>query len=162
MNRIPKTLAALALATCALAALAHSYAVGPIQIGHPWARATLAVQTAGGAYLKLQNTGSTPDRLVSASTPVAQRVELHSMAMDGNIMRMREIDAIDIPPGQVVELKPGSLHLMLVGLKAPLKQDSKVPLTLKFEKAGEVQVELKVDAMGAGAPAGEQQGGHKH
>jgi copper(I)-binding protein len=138
MNRISKTLAALALAAGTFAALAHSYTVGSIRIGHPWARATLPVQTTGGAYLKLHNTGGTPDRLVGGSTPAAERVELHSMVMDGNIMRMRELAAIDIPPGQVVELRPGALHLMLVGLKG----------------------ELKIDALGAGAPAGGDMGGH--
>ena len=151
MNKILKTLVALAAAGAALAALAHDYAAGSVKIAHPWARATVAGQRAGGAFLKLQNTGSTPDRLIGGSTPAAERVELHTMSLEGTVMRMREVDAIDIPPGQTVELKPGQLHLMLQGLKAPLAVDTKVPLTLKFEKAGEVQVELKVEAMGPGA-----------
>ena len=83
------------------------------------------------------------------------------MSMDGNVMKMREVDAIDLPPGQTVELKPGQLHLMLQGLKAPLKADGKVPLTLKFEKAGEVQVELKVEP-GAPAAAGSAAEAHRH
>jgi copper(I)-binding protein len=106
--------------------------------------------------MKIENTGKAADRLVGASTPAAERVELHTMAMDGNVMRMREVAAIDLPPGQTVALEPGRLHLMLMGLKSPLKADTKVPLTLKFEKAGEVQVELKVEAADAGP------GGHQH
>ena len=156
MTKTLKTLIALAAAGAAAATLAHGYAAGSVKIGHPWARFTVAGQSAGGAYMKLQNTGSTADRLLGGSTPVAERVELHSMSMEGNVMRMREVSAIDIPPGQTVTLQPGQLHLMLQGLKAPLKAETKVPLTLKFEKAGEVQVELKVEAAGPGA------GGHQH
>jgi copper(I)-binding protein len=153
--------AATVLGAAALGALAHGYAAGALKIGHPWARATVAGQATGGAYLKLENTGATPDRLLGGSTPAAERVELHSMSMEGNVMRMREVPAIDIPAGQTVELKPGQFHLMLVGLKAPLAVDAKIPLTLKFEKAGEVKVEVKVESMG---PAGVQGAdkGHQH
>jgi copper(I)-binding protein len=153
MNKtLTKTLSALALAAAALAAAAHGYTAGTLKIGHPWSRATVAGQP-GGGFLKIENTGKTPDRLLGGSTPAAERVELHTMAMDGNVMRMREVPAIDLPPGQTVVLEPGRLHLMLMGLKAPLKADTKVPLTLKFEKAGEVQVELKVEAADFGGPA---------
>jgi copper(I)-binding protein len=129
----------------AVAASAHEIVAGSIRIGHPWAPMTVSGQVNGGAYMKLQNNGATPDRLIGASTAAADHVELHSMKLDGDVMRMREVDAIDVPPGGLVELKPGGLHLMLVGLKAPLKQDEKVPMTLRFEKAGEVKVDLKID-----------------
>ncbi|MED5620351.1 copper chaperone PCu(A)C [Ideonella sp. BN130291] len=152
--------AAALLGSAAVAALAHGYTAGALKIGHPWARATVAGQATGGAYLKLENTGSTPDRLLGGSTPAAERVELHSMSMEGNVMRMREVPAIDIPAGQTVELKPGQFHLMLVGLKAPLAADAKIPLTLKFEKAGEVKVEVKVESMVPGSAA--SGGGHQH
>lgn len=143
----------------AAAATAHDYKVGAIDIGHPWARATAAGQQAGGGFLKLKN-GGAADRLVSASSPAAQRVELHTMAMDGDVMRMRQVDAIALPAGQTVELKPGGLHLMLMGLKQPLQAGSSVPLKLKFEKAGEVAVDLKIEAATATPPAGH--GEHKH
>lgn len=129
-------------------AMAHDYQVGPIRIDHPWARATVPGQQAGGAFLKLQNSGSTPDKLISVSTDIAKSAELHSMALEANVMRMRQINALDIPAGQTIELKPGSLHIMLTGLNAPLKVGDSVPLKLKFEKAGEVTVQVKVEALG--------------
>jgi len=98
---------------------------------------------AGGAFLKIQNQGGA-DRLLAASSSAAGMVQLHSMAMDGNVMKMREVEAIELPAGKTVELKPGGLHIMLMGLKAPLKAGSSVPLTLKFEKAGAVTVNLTV------------------
>ena len=156
-----KTLATLALlALSALSAQGHEYTAGALKIGHPWARPTVAGQPAGGAFLKLQNTGTTADRLLGGSTPAADHVEMHRMAMDGDVMKMREVPAIEIPAGQTVALQPGELHLMLIGLKAPLQAGAKVPLTLKFEKAGEVKVEVKVEALAPlAAPAS---GAHQH
>jgi hypothetical protein len=147
------------LAAFGVAAWAHSYQAGDIKIGHPWARPTVAGQNAGGGFLKLTNAGKA-DRLISASADFAERVELHSMTMDGDVMRMRQVEGIDIPAGKTVELKPGGLHLMFMGLKQPLAKDSRVPLKLKFEKAGEVTVEIKVEAASsAGAEAAAE---HKH
>ena len=148
---------AAALAALCLGAAAHEYQAGTLKIGHPWARMTAPGQPSGGAFFKLSNGGAAADRLLGGSTPAADHVELHSMSMDGNVMKMREVSAIDIPPGQSVELKPGAWHLMLIGLKAPLKSGDKVPLTLKFEKAGEVKVELKIEEAAPGAAAE-----HKH
>ena len=150
MNR-PTTsfLSALALACAALAAQpaqAHGLRLGAIAIGHPWARATAPGQPIGGGYLTLDNQGPAGDRLLGASTAVATRVELHSMTMDGYVMRMRALDAIDLPAGRSVALKPGGTHLMLVGLRAPLKAGEKFPLKLRFEKAGEVEVVVNVEA----------------
>jgi copper(I)-binding protein len=157
-----KTLATLALlALSALSAQAHEYTAGTLKIGHPWARPTVAGQPTGGAFLKLQNTGPAADRLVGGSTPAADHVEMHRMAMEGDVMKMREVPAIEIPAGQTIALQPGELHLMLVGLKAPLQAGAKVPLTLKFEKAGAVNVELKIEAPApqSAAPAS---GAHQH
>ncbi len=134
--------AALVLAT--LTATAHSFTLGEIDIGHPYARPTRDGQLVSGGYLKLTNKGPA-DRLLSASSPVAGATEIHSMTMDGNVMKMRQVDAIELASGQTVELKPGGYHLMLMGLKAPLKAGDKVPLTLKFEKAGEVVVTINVE-----------------
>jgi len=144
---------ALALCLAALAASAHDYQAGALKIGHPWARMTLPGQPSGGAYLTLRNSGTATDRLLGGSTPAAERVELHSMTMDGNVMQMREVPAIDVSPGQTVELKPGQLHMMLVGLKTPLKTGDTVPLTLRFEKAGDVKVELKIEQIAPGIAA---------
>ena len=157
MNRSAMSLlAALALACAALAAQtaqAHGFRLGAIAIGHPWARATAPGQPIGGGYLTLDNQGKSGDRLLGASTAVAARVELHSMTMDGDVMRMRALDAIDLPAGRSVALKPGGTHLMLVGLKAPLKAGEKFPLKLRFEKAGEVEVVVNVEGAAAGATA---------
>ena len=157
MNR-PTTsfLSALAFACAALSAQtaqAHGTRHGAIAIGHPWSHATAPGQPVGGAYLKLDNKGPAGDRLLGASTAVAERVELHSMTMDGDVMRMRALDAIDLPAGRSVALKPGGTHLMLVGLKAPLKAGEKFPLKLRFEKAGEVEVVVNVEGATAGAAA---------
>jgi copper(I)-binding protein len=138
------------------AAHAHGYQAGDLKIGHPWTRPTVAGQPAAAGYLRLQNTGSSADRLVGGSTPVGT-LELHSMAMQGDVMRMRQIDAIDIPAGQTVELKPGGLHLMLTGLKTPLAAGTKVPATLQFQKAGAVAVEFTVGEPAAKAAAHEHQ-----
>lgn len=149
-------MAAFAFAAVSLSATAHEFKLGAIEIAHPNARPTAAGQSVGAGYLKLVNKG-VADRLISATTPAASAVELHSMSMDGNVMKMRQIDAIDLPAGQTVELKPGGLHLMLMGLKAPLKDGDRLPMTLKFEKAGTVEVSVLVEK-----PDGTKAGDHKH
>jgi len=139
------------------AALAHSYKLGDLVIGHPWTRATPPSAPAGGGYLTVTNTGTTPDKLVSARTPAAGAVQVHEMKMEGNVMRMRERDGgLEIPPGATVTLAPGGLHLMMMGLKVPLNQGEKVPVTLVFEKAGSIDVEFLVQHIGSPAP------GHEH
>lgn len=146
------------LAAAASWAAAHDYQVGAIRIDHPWARPTVTGQPAGGGFVVLHNGANTTDRLLAVQTPAAERVELHHMQMDGDVMRMRQVDAIDLPAGATVRLEPGGLHLMLVGLKAPLKGGSRVPLTLRFEKAGELTVELAIEQP-ASMPA---HGAHMH
>jgi periplasmic copper chaperone A len=152
-----KIIAALAVTVALLpvcgAAAAHGFKLGAIEIDHPYARATVAGQPTGGGYLKLANGGRSDDRLVSASAAVSASVELHSMAMEGDVMQMRQVDGVVLPAGKAVELKPGALHIMFVGLKAPLKAGSKFPMKLKFEKAGEVEVTVHVEAPGAAAAA---------
>ncbi len=135
-------------------AMAERVKVGSVEIDRVYARGTAAGQAMSSAYLSIRNAGAA-DRLLSATTPVAAAVELHSMSMDGNVMRMRQIDAVDLPTGQAVELKPGGLHLMLMGLKQTLATGSRFEMTLVFEKAGPVKVQVEVAAPG-GAPA------HKH
>jgi periplasmic copper chaperone A len=107
----------------------------------------------GAGYVTIHG-GSTPDRLLSASSPRAKKVALHSMTMQGDVMRMREVEAIDVPANGTVTLAPGGLHMMLEGLSAPLKPGERVPVTLQFEKAGAKQVELAIGPAGARGPAG--------
>jgi copper(I)-binding protein len=151
---VPRRFALAALfAVFAIPAFALDYRLGAIEIGQPWARATPPTAESGGGFLVITNTGTTPDRLIAVKSPAADKVEIHEMKMDGNIMRMREVEkGIEIPPGATVELKPGGFHVMFMGLKAPFAKDAKVPLTLVFEKAGSIDVDLMVQAMGAQAP----------
>ncbi len=113
-----------------------------VKVDQAWARPTVPGQQGGGGFLSI--TSATADRLLSGSTPLAERFELHTMTMKGDVMEMRQVDAIELPAGKTVELKPGGLHVMFIGLKQPLALGSKVPVTLKFEKAGEVKVEFNV------------------
>ena len=118
----------------------------------PWTRA--AGQGATGAgFLAISNRGAAADRLLSASSPAARATELHSMVRDGEVMRMRPVPSIEVPAGQTVTLRPGGLHLMLIGLSGPLREGEAVPVVLRFERAGEVRVELSVQAAGAREPA---------
>lgn len=143
-----------------LAANAHAndYSLGQLKIAHPWTRATAPGAVTGGGFFKIENAGAA-DRLIAAEADVSKQVELHTMVMDGEVMRMRKLEnGIELPAGKTTELKPGSLHVMFIGLKAPLKEGERFPLKLKFEKAGEITVDVKIDALGAAAPAT----GHMH
>jgi len=156
---------ATALALTATAASAHEFKVGSLEIGHPWARATPKGASIGGGYLKITNKGSAPDRLIGGSSVVADRFEVHEMAMADGVMKMRPLpNGIEIKPGQTVEFKPGGFHIMLVGLKQPLEAGKMVKGTLVFEKAGTVDIEYKVEPIGASPKGGEHDGhqGMKH
>ena len=124
-------------------------AATPVKIEDPWTRATPPGAKVGAGYMKITSTGA--DRLIGASSPAAARVELHLTEKNGDVMRMREVKAYDIPARGGFELSPGGAHLMLVDIKAPFKEGAKIPVTLRFEKAGEVRVELQVRALGASA-----------
>lgn len=128
----------------------HEYKAGTLKIEHPWSRATAAGASVGGGFLVIVNSGKA-DALVGASSPVAARVEIHSSSMEGGVMKMRQLQRVELPAGGTVRFEPGALHLMLIGLKQPLAEGSKVPLTLRFAGAGEQKVELKVESMGAQA-----------
>lgn len=146
------TLAALMM-VAAGGALAHGFKAGAIEIDHPWARATAPSAQNGAAYLVLNGTGRESDRLVSAATPIAEKAELHTHLMDNGVMKMRPVDAIEVTPGSPTALQPGGLHIMLFGLKQPLAKGKAFPLTLTFEKAGSVTVQVDVEGAGAGAPS---------
>ena len=138
------------LVLAALSVSARDFKVGAIAIGHPHARATAAGQPTGGGFLKLDNQGG-DDRLMSASATVSRAVEIHEMKMEGDVMRMRQVDGIALPAGKTVALQPGGYHIMFVGLKEPLKAGARFPMKLRFEKAGEVEVMVDVEAPAAAA-----------
>ncbi len=155
MTPLRRTLIA---AATLLAVVADIHAQGVPKVEGAWARPTVQGQAGGGGFLKITG-GSAPDRLLAASASVSKVVELHSMTMDGNVMQMRQIEAIDVPAGKTVELKPGGMHVMFVGLTRTLKVGATFPMTLRFEKAGEVKVDVKVMTAPAGAA---EHDAHKH
>jgi periplasmic copper chaperone A len=142
-----KLLACAACLVFASAALAQS---DQLEVSNAWARATPGKAENGAAYLTIQS--QTADRLVSASTPVAARAELHTMSMQGMVMKMRPLAGLDIPAGQPVALKPGGEHIMLLGLNHPLREGQSFPLTLNFEKSGARTVTVNIEKTGAAGP----------
>jgi copper(I)-binding protein len=122
----------------------HEVKVGNLKIEHPMARATVPAQKMSGGFMKIENDGTAADKLISASSSVSKSMELHTMSMDNNVMRMREVKAIDLPAKSKVELRPGGLHLMFIDLNKQLKAGDIIPVKLKFEKAGEVEVKFQV------------------
>ena len=144
----------LAFAAPVSDAIAEDYSVGTLQISNPWTRATPKGATVAGGYLKITNKGSAPDRLVGGSAAFAGRFEVHSMVTEQGVAKMRPVEGgLEIKPGETVELKPGSMHVMLMGLKQPLEKGQKVKGTLEFEKAGKIEIEYAVEALGVSAPA---------
>lgn len=131
-----------------------------IEIEKPWARATAPGATVAGGYMTIRNRGSAPDRLVGVSSPAAARVETHVHRMEGNVMKMREVPGYEVPANGSFTLKPAGGHLMFVNIKQPFKEGDKVPATLKFERAGEVKVELRVGRLTEGM--GGMHGGMEH
>lgn len=124
--------------------LAWGPAFGQVSVDKPWARATAPGAKVAAGYMVLQNRGAAADRLVGASSPAAARVELHVHIHEGGVMKMREVPAYDVPAGGLFELKPGGAHLMFMDIKRPFKEGEKVPVRLKFEKAGEIAAEFHV------------------
>jgi len=151
MININKTRLVYLLTTASIAfsgsLMAQNALVGPIKIENAYTRATVPGQQVAGGFMKIENKGIA-DQLVSVSSPAAGEVQLHEMAMEGNVMKMRQVKDITVPAGGSVELKPGGLHLMFMNIKAPLTAGESVPVKLKFAKAGEVEVKMPVNAMG--------------
>ena len=138
---------AIALSSGAYAA---DYKVGALEIDHPWSRAVPKGASVAAGYLKVTNTGTEPDRLVSGSTPVAGKFEIHEMSMTNGVMKMRPVPTgVVIKPGETVELKPGSFHIMMMGLKQPIEKGKPFKGSLVFEKAGSIDVDFAVEAVGA-------------
>jgi periplasmic copper chaperone A len=154
------TLAAGFLALAALGAppaAAHEFhRLGDIVIEQPWSRATPV--KVGGAYMTLRNNGAVADRLVKVASPLAERGEIHETKVEGGTAMMRPVESIELKPrGGSVQLKPGGLHVMLMGLQRPLKEGERIKLVLTFERAGTIEIEARVEKAGALAP-----GDHKH
>lgn len=127
--------------------VAHDLSTGDLMIDHPWARATAPSQPNGAAYMTVTNSGAA-DRIVAAASPVAARVELHTHEMDSaGVMRMRQVDGIDLPAGETTALAPGGLHVMLFDLESNLVEGETFPLTLTLENAGAVELEVQVEAV---------------
>ncbi|MEX0957087.1 MAG: copper chaperone PCu(A)C [Rhizobiaceae bacterium] len=126
---------------------------GNLEITHAWARAMLPNQPAGGGYLYISNTGSKPDRLVGVRSPVAGKVEIHTMEMVNDVMTMRPVEGgLEIPPDATVKLEPGGFHLMFMAVSDSFDEGETVPVTLEFERAGPVEIELPVGSREGGMP----------
>jgi len=129
---------------------AYDYKVGGLEIDHPWSRAVPKGATVAAGYMKIKNTGTEPDRLVSGSTTVADRFVIHQMSMDKGVMKMRPVPAgVEIKPGGTIEFKPGSGHIMMMDLKQPIEKGKPFKGSLVFEKAGAVDIDFAVEAVGA-------------
>ena len=134
------------------AVLPHSHEKGDLQIRHPWSRATPPGAKVAAGYFEIRNNGKQPDRLLSASTPAAKKVELHVTEHAGEVAKMRQLRAFEVPGRERLALEPNGAHLMLVDLVQPLKKGERFPMTLRFERAGEVEVQFEVQDLGARHP----------
>lgn len=130
---------------------AGSAAADEISIEQAWARSTPGGAKNGAAYVTLEST--VPDALVAASSPVADKVEIHTHAQEGGVMKMMQIKEVPLDPGKKLVMKPGAEHIMLIGLKRPLAEGETFPLTLTFRKAGKREVEVRVEKPGASEPS---------
>ncbi len=155
------------LAVLAAGLIASAAALAQVTVQDAWVRGTVPGQTSSGAFMTLQSAEGA--KVVGVSTPVAGTAEIHEMKMEGNVMRMRAVPALDLPKGQAVQLKPGGYHVMLMDVKQPLVKDAIVPLTLKVELADKRVVEQKVEAKVRDLTAGNKPamdhdhgGEHKH
>lgn len=146
MNRILRAACVAAVVLAIAPVVAQGPGKGDVQVRDPWARATPPGAKVAAGYLEIRNSGNQPDRVIGASTPAAERVELHVQVRDGDVLKMREVKSFEIPARGRLSLRPGGSHLMLFGPKKPFVKGERIPLTLRFERAGELQVELEVRA----------------
>lgn len=123
---------------------AYESTSGAMRIQHPWARASIGLARNGVAYVTLVNTSKRPDRLVAVSTPMAARATMHTHMMRDNVMKMRPVGVVEIPPGETTVFKPGGLHIMLTGMAGPLREGTRFPLILEFEIAGKIEILVNV------------------
>jgi len=153
-------LAAILAAAAVVPAHAADYDVGSLHISQPWARATPKGAASGAGYMTVTNKGTAPDRLNCVSDDASKECQIHSMVMEGGVMKMRPVaGGLEIKPGETVTLHPGGYHVMFVDLTHPLVQGQSVKATLKFDHAGTVDVEYPIAAIGAPAPGAAAGGG---
>lgn len=145
--------AGLLVAGATTIGFAQTMTSAPITVERAWARATPGAVTTGGAYMTVIDHGTAPDRLIGVATPIAGKAEVHEMTNDKGVMKMRMVHGVTVEPGKSLELKPGGYHVMLMDLKQPLKDGDSFPLTLTFEKAGNIPVTVKVGKIGAMGPS---------
>jgi copper(I)-binding protein len=148
------TFQAIALVILSAVSVTHAPAqqvkAGDLVLDHAWARATPSGAKVGGGFLTIENKGAAPDKLMGASSPAAGKIEVHETAMNNDVATMRPVNGgLSIAPNQSVTLAPGGYHLMMMDLKGPLKKGDKVPMTLTFEKAGDVKVTFDIRGVGA-------------
>lgn len=150
MKRIAIVLSAAILGLSSAAVSAEDYKLGSLEIEHPFARATPPNAPVSGGYMIIHNSGEEADRLISGEADFAERVEIHEMAMDGDVMKMRQLaDGLEIPAGGEVVLKPGGYHVMFIGIDSQFKNGETRNVKLTFEKAGSIEVGFDVQDMKA-------------
>lgn len=133
--------------------LAHDFTLGSLSIDHPWARATAPGAPVGGGFMSIRNTGEEPDRLLGGSADFATEVQIHESSMADGMMRMQHRpEGVAVPEGGALVLRPGSYHLMFVGLQHRLVEGERETVTLQFERAGEIEVELTIEGPGEQGP----------
>ena len=138
---------------CALStAAAQNTKIGDLLIASPWARATPGAAPTGAVYLRIENHGAGGEKLIAVATPVADSAMLHTNMTNNGVAQMRPVDGIEVAAGATAELKPGGFHIMLMGLHQPLRKSDVFPLTLTFEHAGKVEVQVHVGSVGATGP----------
>ena len=149
--KFTKKLASICLLfTLISSALSQTAEIGKLSISGAYSRETVAGQTVGAGFLKIKNTGAA-DRLISATASIGTEVQLHTMAMEGNVMKMSQVTGIEIPADGSVELTPGGMHLMIMGIKSPLKAGDTVKIKLRFTNSGEVEVNFPIQSILPGA-----------
>ena len=147
---------ALAPLLAAAPAPAHEFhKLGDIVIEQPWSRATPV--KVGGAYMTLRNNGAVPDKLIKVTSPIAEKAEIHETKVEGGMAMMRPVDGVELKRRSSVQLKPGGMHVMLIGLQRPLREGERIKLSLTFARAGTIDIEARVEKAGAMAP-----GDHQH
>ena len=162
------TILAVVLAALPAVAPAQHHGAAALEVAQPWARATPGDAPNGAAYLTIVNHGHEMDRLVGVTSPVSRRVEMHTHTMEGGMMRMRQVSAVEVHPGEPAVFRPGANHIMLIDLKEPLVEGESFPLTLTFDRAGPVETTVEVQGVGSMGPGGGMEmkggegGGHRH
>lgn len=148
MNKYLQTLLLSAFTFFTAQTLAHEYSTGDIEIDHPWSREAPPTATVIAGFFQLKNNAQQDDYLISASTPVAKRVEIHTHEMSDGMMQMKQIDRVKVAAQETVMFKPGGYHLMIFNPEKAYKQGERFPMTLTFQNAGEIKVELAVEKNG--------------